>query len=131
MKKLFLIPIVSFVILLSGCLNSSNDEQLKVNPGNFILVDVADFDKPAYIMRDVQKMLAENPTLAAKVMSHGQSSPTTYDLKFRGLCSDEKALFEAVRIEIRKTSNALVVCTSTPPDPEPGVAPNVPKAPKK
>jgi hypothetical protein len=116
----------SMMLLMSSCAESADNDYFKPVPGSYIMVDTADIDKPSFILQNVQKMLMASPQFSKKMMTHGPYPPTSYNFKFKGRCDKEKALVAAVRVEIRKTTNALIICTDTPPDVEYGVPPNLP-----
>lgn len=84
-------------------------------------------NKPGDIMQAVQLMLVQHETYRLKMATHGFGTPTSYEFKFKGDCVADKALVAEVSRIIRKTTNALIVCTNTPPDAEPLLPPNVPK----
>jgi hypothetical protein len=127
MHKCYVNVLCWSIFVPAACSNPTDENYFKPpRPGSYVLVETANMDLPGYIMLDVQKMLLQKPVFSKKMYSHGANTPTSYGFKFKGRCDQEKALVAAVRVEIRKTTNALIVCTDTPPDVEYGVPPNLP-----
>ncbi len=126
MRKCHILLLLSLALLPMSCGKSTDNDYFKPVPGSYILADTADLDKPNYILQDVEKMRRLHPEFAGKILSNGVYPPTSYYFKFKGRCDQEKALVAAVRVEIRRSTRALIVCTDTPPEPEPGLPPNLP-----
>ncbi len=107
------IQIITFLLFLFTFLVACSEEKREVSevtPGAVITVETGSAEVGDKVMISVQNMLVQNPVFAAKMLSHGLGSATTYRFKFRGSCATEDELRKAVADEIRKTVVNVVSC---------------------
>lgn len=101
------------MLLLASCGRSyqPSNEFAQAVPGASLTIEAGSADKVDAITEQVQRRLTRDPTVAARILSHGHATATAYNLRFRGRCADGAAIVATVRDAAAPLVPATLHCT--------------------
>lgn len=107
------LPCIWLAMLLASCGQSyqPSNEFAQAVPGASITIEAGSADKVDAITEQIQRRLTRDPTVAARILSHGHATATAYNLRFRGRCADGAAIVATVRDAAAPVTAAAIRCS--------------------